>query len=359
MVDELATQGANHAAPEWQRRRFLTAVLATGLAPDLLARTRSVTDDAGRKVTLPAQVQRIFCAGAPASILMFALAPERLAGWTTPFLPAERPFIPDKYMDLPVTGRLTGRGNSANIESVLAIKPDLILDYGTVNPTYASLADRTQKQSGIPTLLLDGRFDRIPETFTRLGDILGNPALSAEWARYATATLAEIDSRVARIAATQRPKVYYARGPRGLNTARPGSINVETLERLGAVNAANELGPGGLTNVSMEQVLKWNPEVIVTVDANFHQSVWRDPLWSSVAAVRAGRVHLAPGLPFGWVDFPPSINRLIGLRWLARALYPREFPEDLRGAVRDFYSRAYHRTPSDTQIDALLAVPRR
>jgi iron complex transport system substrate-binding protein len=335
------------------RRHFLAAALAV-IAPATHSRTRTFTDDAGRKIALPAQVNRIFCAGPPASILVYALAPERLVGWTTPFQSAERPFIPDKYLDLPVTGRLTGRGNSANIESVLAIKPDLILDYGTVSPTYASLADRTQKQSGIPTLLLDGRFDRIPETFTRLGEILGNPALSAEWARYATATLAEIDSRVARIPAARRPRVYYARGPRGLNTARPGSINVETLERLGAMNAAAELGTGGLTNVSMEQVLKWNPEVIVTVDANFHQSVSRDPLWSNVAAVRAGRVHLSPGVPFGWVDFPPSINRLIGLRWLARALYPQEFPEDLRGAVRDFYTRAYHRAPTATQIEALL-----
>jgi iron complex transport system substrate-binding protein len=45
---------------------------------------------------------------------------------------------------------------------------------------------------------------------------------------------------------------------------------------------------------------------------------------------------------------------LIGLRWLARALYPQEFPEDLRGAVRDFYTRAYHRTPTSAQVEALL-----
>jgi iron complex transport system substrate-binding protein len=99
--------------------------------------------------------------------------------------------------------------------------------------------------------------------------------------------------------------------------------------------------------------------VIVTIDPNFHGAVWRDPLWQGVAAVRAGRVYLAPGVPFGWIDFPPSINRLIGLRWLARALYPEAFPEDLRPAVRDFFTRAYHRTPSDAQLDALLASAER
>src|SRR6478735_3996041 len=74
-----------------------------------------------------------------------------------------------------------------------------------------------------------------------------------------------------------------------------------------------------------------------------------------VAAVRTRRVHLSPKLPFGWVDFPPSVNRLIGLWWLAKILYPDLFPEDLRALTRDFYSRFYHVTPNDMQIDRVLA----
>jgi iron complex transport system substrate-binding protein len=108
-------------------------------------------------------------------------------------------------------------------------------------------------------------------------------------------------------------------------------------------------------------VLRWDPEVIVTTDPNFAASVRGDPLWRSVAAVRSGRVHLAPGVPFGWIDFPPSINRLVGLRWLTKVLYPEAFPEDLKPHVREFYRRCYHQAPSDAQIDALLSTlaPRR
>ena len=83
---------------------------------------------------------------------------------------------------------------------------------------------------------------------------------------------------------------------------------------------------GGLAIVSIEQVLLWNPDVIVTIDRDFAANVHSDPAWASVAAVRAGRVHLSPKLPFGWVDFPPSVNRLIGLWWLAKILYPEQFP---------------------------------
>lgn len=344
------------------RRQFLAASALLVAAPRVAwPRSRVVVDSAGRKVALPSTPQRVFPAGPPASILVFALAPDTLLGWTSAFRPGERPFVAERYANLPTLGRLTGRGNTANIESVLAARPDLVIDYGAVNLTYVSLADRVQAQTGIPYLLVDGAFDRIPDAFALLGEVLERRPDAANWARYATATLAEIDQRVARIAVERRPRVYYARGPRGLDTALDGSINGETLARLGARNVASELGRGRLAQVSMEQVLAWNPDVIVTIDPNFYDSVWRDPLWQRVAAVKSQRVHLAPGVPFGWIDFPPSINRLIGLRWLARALYPDAFAEDLRAAVRDFYARAYHQAPTDAQLEALLArvEPRR
>jgi iron complex transport system substrate-binding protein len=112
---------------------------------------------------------------------------------------------------------------------------------------------------------------------------------------------------------------------------------------------------GGLANVSIEQILVWNPEIIVTIDQEFAASVRNDPSWASVKAVRDNRVHLSPKMPFGWVDFPPSVNRLIGLWWLAKILYPARFPEDLRTLTEDFYSRFYHVTPTPAQIEHVLA----
>ena len=342
------------------RRRFLIAAAATAAFPFARAQgARTILDAAGRRVAVPERVRRVYAAGPPASILLFAVAPDALLGWTTAFRPAERPFVPERYADLPTLGRLTGRGNTANVEVVLAARPDVIIDYGSVNATFASLADRVQAQTGMPYLLLDGAFDRMPEAFTLIGELLGAEARGAEWARYATTTLAEIQSRVATVAPDRRPRVYYARGPSGLNTGLAGSINVESIERVGAVNVAAELGRGGLVQVSIEQILGWRPDAIVTIDPNFFAGVRGDPLWQSVPAVRSGRVYLAPGVPFGWIDFPPSINRLIGLRWLAKVLYPEQFPEDLRPAVRVFYTRAYHRTPTDAQLDALLATSER
>jgi iron complex transport system substrate-binding protein len=107
--------------------------------------------------------------------------------------------------------------------------------------------------------------------------------------------------------------------------------------------------------VSIEQVLLWNPDVIVTIDQDFAAGVRSDPAWASLKAVREGRIHLSPKMPFGWVDFPPSLNRLIGLWWLGKILYPDLFKEDLHKLTRDFYTKFYHVTPTTEQIDHVLA----
>jgi len=341
------------------RRRWLAAIAAAAAAagsPALLAQApREIRDATGRRIALPARVERVYAAGPPASVLAFAVAPDKLLGWTTPLRPDERPFVPARYADLPTFGRLTGRGNTANVEVVLAAKPDVIVDYGAVTPTFASLAQRVQEQTGIPYVLLDGAFDRMPESIRAFGEIAGARDAAERLAQHAERTLADVARSVDAIPLAQRPRVYYGRGPRGLETGLAGSINVESLERAGGVNVAAELGRGGLAQVSLEQVLRWNPEVIVTTDPNFLASVRGDASWRGIAAVRSGRVHLAPAVPFGWIDFPPSINRLVGLPWLLRVFHPKAYREDLRARVRAFYALAYHQAPDDAQLDALLA----
>jgi iron complex transport system substrate-binding protein len=153
-------------------RRGALAGAAGALAFPAILRAqekRTIVDAARRKVEVTAQVSRVFAAGPPAAIVLFTLAPDLLLGWTSAFRPAEKEFIPERYAELPGVGRLTGRGNTANLEIVVASKPDLIFDYGTVDPTYVSLANRVQQQTGIPYILLDGKFERIAESYQLLG----------------------------------------------------------------------------------------------------------------------------------------------------------------------------------------------
>jgi iron complex transport system substrate-binding protein len=335
------------------RRTALAGLTATLAAPPLLRATGTVTDDAARAIAVPARVARVFPAGPPAAILIYTLAPDLLIGWTRANRPEECAYLLPETCAKPEVGRLTGRGNTANLEAVLALKPDLILDVGATNATYVSLAARTQEQTGIPYALLDGRFTSAASTYRKLGRLIGRIGEGDDFAMYCERMISTITQRIAYVDARDRPRVYYARGPRGLTTGLGGSINVETIEML-ARNVAGET-KGGLANVSLEQVLLWNPQVIVTIDLDFAASVGNDPAWAGVDAVRNGRVHLSPKMPFGWVDFPPSVNRLIGLWWLAKILYPEKFPEDIRKLTREFYTKFYHVNPTDAQIDHVLA----
>src|SRR6516165_1508984 len=134
---------------------------------------RTAVDSAGRRIEVPAKIERVFVAGGPASVFVYTLAPEKLLGLTSQLTSEQRAYIPARYAELPTLGRLTGRGNTASVEAVLATRPDIILDYGTINPTYVSLAERIQKQTGVPYLLFNGGFTQIARSYVAAGEALG------------------------------------------------------------------------------------------------------------------------------------------------------------------------------------------
>ena len=342
------------------RRGFLSTacagfgVGAASLAVPAWAQAATVTDSAGRKVPIPRRVERVLPAGPPAAILLYTLAPEMLIGWPRANRPEELEFLLPGIGNRPEIGRITGRGNSANLENLLGSRPDLIVDSGSLRDTYVDLADRVQSQTGIPYALLDGRFSEIPHSYEVLGELLDRPERARELGQYASDTMRTVTSRIERIPVAQRPRVYYARGPAGLETGLGGSINIESLDFM-SLRLVSADQPGGLARVSIEQVLQWDPDVIITIDQTFAGTVRANPLWQGVRAVRDGRVHLSPKLPFGWIDFPPGVNRLPGLWWLGKVIFPMLFPEDLADVTREFYRRAYGMSLTDAQIGRVLA----
>jgi iron complex transport system substrate-binding protein len=167
--------------------------------------------------------------------------------------------------------------------------------------------------------------------------------------------LDDVAGRVAPLAPEERPRVYYARGPEGLDTALTGGSNAEALDFVRVENVAGAaIGRSGRATVSLEQVLAWDPEIIVTIDPIFYGDVFGDPRWAGISAVREKRVYLAPQFPFPWVDFPPSVNQVLGVRWLAGVLYPELFPGPLGPIARHFYSLFYHRDLTDEELARLL-----
>lgn len=341
------------------RRSILRGLIAMALGISFLhfathcAFAREINDANGRTVTIPDAPARVFAAGPPASTLLYVLKPEAMIGWVRAPRESDLAYLLPSTRALPELGRLTGRGDTLNLEVLLANTPDLIVDYGTVNDTYKTLADRVQEQAGIPYVLIDGSFANTPAAIRQMADILDVPERGEELATYAEETLAMVDAVLATVPAEARPGVYLARGPEGLESAATGSINAEIIERAGGRNVA-VADSEGLVTASPELVLTWAPDVIVTIDRDFASTVGTMPEWASVPAVAGGRIYLAPSAPFGFIDSPPSVNRLMGLHWLMHQLYPDQAQGDLTAEVQKFYKLFYQVELDAGQVAKLL-----
>lgn len=334
------------------RRECLVMLAALAVSPwaSALATVPSGLHVFGQ-LPAPERIRRVFAAGAPAAVLVHTLAADKLLGWPWPLSEQTRALLAPPYRELPMLGRLAGRGSTLPLEKLVALKPDLIVDAGTVDATYLSTAERVHRQTGIPYVLVDGRLTDSARQLRETGRLLGVAERGERLARYAEATLVVCGN----VAAHSRPRVYLARAADGLETALPGSVNGECIEAACGVNAAQ--GPGAsLARVSREQLLAWAPDVIVTQYPEFHALARKDAFWQRLPAVKEDRLLLAPNLPFGWLDGPPSVNRLIGVRWLFDRLHRQTGRADWVGFAQEFHELFYGHTPSREELTRMAGL---
>jgi iron complex transport system substrate-binding protein len=315
------------------------------------ASARSVVDATGRTVEIPDRIERVMPAGQPAAVLLYTLAPEKMIGWPHSPNPAAKNLLGPSFAGLPEVAPLV-RDGKVQAEQILAARPDVILDYGSTAPRYADRATMVQEATGIPVLLLDGKLERTPEIYRLLGAMLGTEERAADLTAAAERLLTITRQRAQARREAGTIRVYYARSADGLTTATSASSLGDVLRLVGLVNVADGAQPGELSHVTRDQVYAWNPDIVVTNNAGFWKAR-KEPDWAALPAVAQGRVYLAPALPFGWIDEPPSVNRLLGLIWAGHTLYPAFYPEDLRAEARDFYRRFYRIELDDEQFEAL------
>ena len=268
----------------------------------------------------------------------------------------------------PEVGRITGRGNTANLEvrAGTEARSHSRRRFDRTDLCFARHPRAGADRNSLCAARRPLRRDRRDLSHARRADA---PAQDAEaLADYAAKHDADTipDARRRGFRRSERPRVYYARGPRGLETGLGGSINVETIELLArAMSQAN--ARAGSPIVSIEQVLLWNPDVIVTIDRDFAANVEAIRSGSALPRCSAGRVHLSPKMPFGWVDFPPSVNRLIGLWWLAQDFlsgavsrrHPRDHPRLLHALLsRDADGGADRQRAGGTGVECVFGMTR-
>lgn len=336
------------------RRMFAQLVASALLLRHLPALAQTPLTVAVGGTPGPNIIQRVVSAGAPADMLLLAVAPEKLVGLSS-FDLSRQTAIPfhDDIRALPKLGRLAGRASTLSLEALLALKPDLVVDCGNADETWLSQARQVSTQTQIPWLLINGELRRTPEQLLAAGEALGVDSRARAQARLARRF---IDEALAfSHSSGAKLRFYAARGARGLETGLQGSLHTEASELLGLHNVAQIPGRQGLTQVSMENLLSWQPDIILVQDAVTAQYLREDPVWQGVKAVANQHILFLSGLPFGWLDAPPGINRLLGLRRLHAWLDP-QVNASFKADMQRYSELFWHTTLSDAQYQRLVAV---
>lgn len=336
--------------------RFSTPILVMSACLALQAQTRTIVDMAGKTVQVPRQIRRIYAPSPDSSFTLHAVAPDLMAGLLMPLKEEDKPFLNPAVRNLPVIGGRYGGGNTTNLEVLLQSKPDIILHWSGGSLTTFKGAEDFHKL-GIPGVYatLDD-FSGYPEVFRFMGRLLGREARCERLAVYTQKTLDRIEATLKRIPPSKRPRVYYAEGPDGLSTECNDSRHAELLKLAGDCNVhhCHTANPMGMDKVSLEQVLIYNPDVLVVQDQAFYYRVWSDPAWQRVKAVKDGRIYLIPRSPFNWFDRPPTFMRILGIQWLMHNLYPVEYPIDIVKEARHFFALFLGAQVSDAQMRKVI-----
>lgn len=335
------------------RRLFAQAMASALLLRSLPGRAHYPLSFAIGATPKAGQIARVVSAGAPADLLLLAVAPEKLVGFSSfDFaLQAAIP-LPESIRRLPKHGRLAGRASTLSLEGLLALKPDLVVDCGNADESWLSQARQVSRQTQIPWLLINGELKQTPAQLQVAGQALGTEERTMKQAALAKRFIDDA------LAFSRTPaaglRFYAARGARGLETGLQGSLHTEAAEMLGLQNVAHINGRHGLAQVSMENLLDWQPDVILVQDAVTAHYLRQAPLWQGVKAVADKKILFLSGLPFGWLDAPPGINRLLGVRRLHAWLDPainQSFKEDMQRYAQLFW----HADLSDRDYQNLVA----
>ena len=324
------------------------------------AETREITDMAGRKVTVPTaeNIESVFSAGPVAVIFLYMVVPDKLLGWNYELNDVEKSIILDKYQDLPNFGM----GDAVNYEAVIAANPTIAINSGKINDTMVSDCDALSESLGIPVVAVDNELNNSAEAFRFMGELLGVEDHAEELAQYAEQVFTDINA-LSDIPEEKKVSVYFGNGEDSLETAPRGSQHAQILDAINAVNVADlELGDGSRVQISAEQLLAWDPDVIVVngepkadkSGSSAAEDILSNPDYASLKAVQDQKVYGTPNAPFSWVDRPAGPNRLIGMRWFSALIYPEYIKCDINEEIHKFFDLFYHVDLSDEQLENVL-----
>ena len=344
------------AVPTQEAAGAETAQDAVAPPEEAAPQEREITDMAGRTMTVPLEIESVFSTGPAAAIYLYTLVPDKLLGWNYALNDIEKSIILEQYHDLPNFGQ----GDAVNYEAVIAAGPTIALNVTSINDGSIDASDALAEQLGVPVVMVSSDLLDAPAVYRFMGKLFGVEEQAEALAAYAEETFNAISSLD--IPHEEKVRIYYGNGEDSLETAPAGSSHGQLIDLVNAVNVADlELGDGSRVQISAEQLLAWDPDVIIVngepkadmTGSAAAEAILADPLFATLKAVQNGAVYGTPNAPFSWVDRPPGPNRIVGMRWLSGLIYPEYLDYDVDEAVREFFQLFYHVELTDEQLTQL------
>ena len=300
------------------------------------------TDSTGRTLTLDDNLTRVAVSGPHAQIALLALAPDMMVGVSSAWDDVSAEIV-GGYADLPVLGQLYGGKGNMNLEQIAAAAPQIVLDVGETKEGMAGELDALSEQLGVPFVHVGMTVNTAPEGLRMLGELLGRQQDAETLAAYCEGVNARIDAVMEKVG-ENKARFLYCVGEEGLSVVAKGSYHADMIDRL-ADNLAvveNPSSRGTGNEIDMEQMLLWNPDVIIFGSVNMNKEAENDPVWQTVSAVEQGKYAAAPLAPYNWMGYPPSLQRYMGMQWMAYLLYPEHCDFDMYETTAEYYRLFYH-----------------
>ena len=293
----------------------------------------TLTDQAGRKVTIESQPETLVSGYYISTSLLIALGLEdNLVGIeakadTRPIYALSAP----QLLELPSVGT----AKEFDLEGCAALAPDLVILPLKLQDAAESLAEL-----GITALVVNPEDQALlEEAITLIGKATNTGVRASELLDFTYTQEARLTET---LADAERPSVYLAGNSDFLSTAGDAMYQSDMIRMAGGVNAAAELTDTYWAQVSYEQVLAWNPDhIILASDASYTvDDVLADPNLAGCAAVENGNVYQIPGDAEAWDSPVPS--GILGAVWLSSVLHPDLCSEaDSIAVMNEFYETFY------------------
>ncbi len=315
---------------------------------------REFTDSVGRTVELPYEITKVAVSGPLTQIVLFALCPDKLVGVSDAWSKDAEKYIAAEYYNLPELGQLYGGKGELNLETLLDSGAQVVIDVGEPKGSVKEDLDALSEQTGIPFVHITATLESMPEAYLKLGELLNMPEEAEALAAYCEEHYTMITKLME---GASKVKLLYCLGDEGLNVIAKGSYHAEVINLL-SDNAAIVDEPsskGSGNEVDMEQIMLWDTDVIIFAPDSVYSKVGEDELWNDLKAIKDGKYYEVPFGPYNWLGFPPSVQRYLGMLWLAKLLYPDAASYDMYTEAAEYFKLFYHCDLTEGQYNELVA----